>query len=275
MRRALPLLAVITLGFAGLAEAEATRTHVCDLRRRAPAPTVAPPATISVADMMRRRGALAMPYRHPSYVRRCNEESRRDTGPSTLIESKDDARSRATVLARAGRLDEVTIFARMIYGEAGTPQPGRNDNDAIVMLAVIDALRGSRSRVEMMVHFAPRRVFPSGLSEHQRWIAELEADGARPPSWPAPRGRRHHQYPAWRHYGCPRWLATVDQARELLQQYRDRRVGRGPCNEVPTSWGGEMDDHRMIRIGATRLQCGTMLNHPWRTPGMERGASGS
>lgn len=237
-----------------------------------PQPTEPAPATVSVAEMQRERAA----YRDPRYVRRCGTESRRDTPVAERVEDRDEARARARALARSGELDTVLIFARVLYGETGTPNPRHNDDprtplwdEAEAILAVIDQRRGRMSRVEMMVNYSPRRVFPETDDERQQWIAELELDGTRPASWPRARQLRHHEYPPWRQYGCPRWLASVDAARRVIRAHPDR-IGAGPCKEVPDHWGGTMDRYGFER-GWRRVQCarGFTRNLFWIVPSRE------
>jgi hypothetical protein len=219
------------------------------------------PRGISVARM----GIAA--YHNPVYRERCRVSSRRNAEEATTVESKDDARDRARALARADQLDEVLLFARLAYGETGTPQSANDDpstplwDEAHAFLAVLDNRRGRRiSRVEMMAAYSPRRVFPHPENERNRWIAELDLRGRRPPAWPAWRGARWHQYPPWRSYGCPRWLAAVDAARRLLRSV-PARVGRGPCEEVPDHWGGRpgVDDEALER-GWRIVDCGRTQN---------------
>ena len=211
-------------------------------------------------------------YRNSVYARRCRVEARRDAPVSSTVEDRSEARSRAVRLARARELDPVLLLSRIAYGEAGTPQHGRNDDPTTPLvdeyeafLAVMDSLRGEMTREEMMVRYAPRRVFPREEDVRQRWLSEVQLDGARPPSWPAPRNRRFHSYPSWRHYGCPRWLATVDAARAVLRAHPDD-AGRGPCERRPDHWGGALDDHRAIRAGWDPVDCGTTLNNFWSVP---------
>jgi hypothetical protein len=211
-------------------------------------------------------------YRNPRYVQRCRVEARRDAPESSTVEDRSEARSRAVLLARSRQLDPVLLLARIAYGESGTPQPGRNDDPRTPLvdeyeafLAVMDSLRGQMSREEMMVRYAPRRVFPRAEDSRQRWVSEVQLDGSRPPSWPAPRNRRFHPHPGWRHYGCPRWLATVDAARAVLRAH-PTDVGRGPCERQPDHWGGAMDDHRALRAGWRPVDCGTTLNNFWSVP---------
>lgn len=218
-------------------------------------------------------GAQA-PYRSPRYRAQCRRDARQDTQPAITVESREEARERARAAARAGRLDTTLIFARMAYGETGTPVPGENDDPDTPLvdeyegfLAVMDHRRGQLSRVEMMVSYGPRRVHPREEDTRSRWLAELELNGHRPPSWPRPRGRRHHSYPTWRFYGCPRWLATVDAAREIMRTYRGRRVGRGPFPEVPHHWGGDMDNDRARRGGWRLLPHRFTNNNFWVVPG--------
>lgn len=220
-------------------------------------------------------GGLASraPYRHPRYQAACRRESRLDTAAAVTIEDRGEARERALEEARSGRLDEVLIFARLAYGETGTPVPGLNDDPSTPLvdeyegfLAVIDHRRGRMSRVEMMIQYGPRRVFPRESDIRQRWIAELELDGRRPPSWPAPRNQRFHSHPAWRHYGCPRWLATVDAVRDLFRRYEGRRVGRGPFPEVPHHWGGDMDAWRAQQGGWRTIRYPFARNNFWVVP---------
>lgn len=233
-------------------------------------PEPEPVVTVPVIQVRQR----LVPYRNPRYITQCRRASRRDAEVSRVVESRDEARTRARALARSGELNEVLILARMAYGEHGTPREGRNDDprtpewdEAWAILAVMDSLRGQMSRVEMMVNYAPRRVFPGSETARQRWISELRLDGTRPPSWPRPRGRRFYQHPGWQGYGCPRWLATVDAVRALLRRHPDR-VEAGPCDEVPDHWGGAMDDHRAIQAGWRRVQCGrgNTLNRFWVVP---------
>lgn len=213
------------------------------------------------------------PYRHARYQTRCARESRLDASPATTVEDRAEARARALQQARGGGLDEVLLFARLAYGETGTPVPGRNDDPSTPLvdeyegfLAVIDHRRGQMSRAEMMVYYGPRRVFPRESDVRQRWIAELTLDGRRPPSWPAPRGERFHSHPAWRHYGCPRWLATVDASRTLFRHYEGRRVGRGPFPEVPHHWGGDMDAWRARQGGWRTIRYPFANNNFWVVP---------
>ncbi len=217
----------------------------------------APSEGVSVARILAERP----PYRDERYIARCRRESRRDAPASEVIEDRDEARRRARALARSGQLDPVLIFSRMAYGETGTPNPRHNDDpstpnwdEAEAILAVIDNRRGRMSRIEMMVNYAPRRVFPKPGDERQAWISELQLDGARPPSWPRPRQRRHHGHPPWRQYGCPRWLATVDRVRQVLRSH-PRTVAPGICEEVPDHWGGTMDRYGFER-GWRRVTCG-------------------
>jgi hypothetical protein len=227
-------------------------------------PVAEAPETIPVAQML----ARSFPWRNPRYIAQCRRESRRDAASALSIFSKDEARERARQAARRGELDETLIFARMVYGETGPPQAGRNDDpgtplwdEAVALLSVIDARRGELSRVEMMVAYGPRRVFPHPTSERNWWVAELQLDGRRPPSWPAPRNRRFHSYPRWRTYGCPRWLATIDAVRRVLRAHPSRiEPGEGPCEERPDHWGGAMDQPRADSQGWRRIQCGTSLN---------------
>jgi len=216
--------------------------------------------TVLVSDIM-----APMPYRNRRYVARCRREARRDAPAAITVEDRDEARRRARALARAGMLDPVLVFARMSYGEAGTPLPGRNDDDYYGMLAVMDAQRGAMSRVEMFVNYSPRRIFPMESDVRMRWIAELQIDGSRPPSWPAPRHVRRQTAPSWAAYGCPRWLATVDAVKRLLRSH-NATVGAGPCTEVPHHWGGTMDTPRALRMGWRRISCGTTVNGFWVVP---------
>lgn len=218
-------------------------------------------------------GGTRAPYRSARYQAICRRDSRVDTAAAVTVESRTEARERALEEARSDQLDEVLIFARMAYGETGTPIPGLNDDPGTPLmdeyegfLAVIDHRRGQMSRVEMMVNYGPRRVFPRESDVRQRWIAELELNGHRPPSWPRPRNRRFHDYPTWRHYGCPRWLATVDAARQLFRHYADRRVGRGPFPEVPHHWGGDMDAWRAERGGWRTIRYRFARNNFWVVP---------
>jgi hypothetical protein len=213
-------------------------------------------------------------YRNRRYIDQCRRDGRRDAPAAEPVDDRDDARSRARALARAGDLDEVLVFSRMAYGEAGTPIRGRNDNDYEAMLTVLDGLRGRMSRVEMFVNYAPRRIFPRADKERQMWLSELQLSGARPPSWPSPRGRRgrFHPHPPWRAYGCPRWLATVDAVRKLLRDNQRRIVVTdsgtiGPCSEIPDHWGGEEGvDDEAIERGWRLVNCGTTRNRFWEVP---------
>jgi len=211
-------------------------------------------------------------YRNPVYARRCRVEARRDAPVSIAVEDRSEARSRAVRLARARELDSVLLLARIAYGEAGTPHHGRNDDPSTPLvdeyeafLAVMDSLRGEMTREEMMVRYAPRRVFPREGDVRQMWLSEVQLDGSRPPSWPAPRNSRFHSHPSWRHYGCPRWLATVDAARAVMRAHPEN-VGRGPCERRPDHWGGTLDDHRALRAGWAPVDCGTTLNNFWSVP---------
>ena len=210
-------------------------------------------------------------YRRPRYIQRCRRDRWTGHPEAETVEVKDDARERARALARANELDEVLIFSRMAYGEEGTPTENNADGYA-AMLSVIDFRRqftreGMRvvrrprplSRIETMVAYSPRRVFPrpgdGQRAVHQQWLAEVELDGGRPFSW-RKLIYRNPGHPRWQHYGCPRWLATVDEVRELFLRYPED-TGRGPCEERPHHWGGDMDDHsddprwRIIDCGAT------------------------
>lgn len=220
------------------------------------------------------------PYRDGRYVARCRRESRRDAPQAERIESKRQARHRGRQEARRGQLDELLIFARIVHGETGTPRPGFNDDprtplwdEAEAFLAVLDGRRGAMSRAEMFVNYSPRRLYPHPGDVRQQWIAELQLDGSRPPSWPRPRQRRFHPHPSWRAYGCPRWLATIDRIRPVLRAYREARVGRGPCEEQPDHWGGApgVDDHP-LRLGWRRVDCGTTRNRFWVVPDEEEEA---
>lgn len=222
----------------------------------------------------RAAGAMPAPYRNPRYRALCRAASRNDAEVAVTIESRTEARERGLEEARAGHLDEKLVFARLAYGETGTPQPGVNDDPSTPLvdeyegfLAVIDHRRGQLSRVEMMIQYGPRRVFPRAEDVRQRWIAELQMDGTRPPSWPRPRGRRFHDYPTWEHYGCPRWLATVDAVRALFRRYEGHRVGRGPFPEVPHHWGGDMDAWRAERGGWRTIRYRFTRNNFWVVPG--------
>lgn len=240
----------------------------------APATSMAQgPNTVPVQELTSRvhRGLRAAPYRHERYRRQCREDAALDAPEATLVHDRSEARRRAITVARRGAIDPVLLFARVVYGETGTPYPGRNDDlstprvdEYEAILAVIDQRRGERNREEMLATYAPRRIFPSPEDARQRWIAELQLDGRRPPSWPRALGDR--QYPGWRSYGCPRWLAAVDAAREVWDYYRGRPIGVGPCDEAPDHWGGRMDDPRAIQSGWRRVSCGRTRNNFWIVP---------
>lgn len=230
-------------------------------------------ASITVAEAVR---VQPMPYRNERYITRCRRESQQDAPEAETMESKPAARERARALAREGAVDEVLLLSRVAYGETGTPQPGINDDPATptwdevdAFLAVMDGRRGLMSRVEMFTNYSPRRIFPHPEDVRQRWIAELQLDGARPPSWPAPRQRRFHGYPPWRSYGCPRWLATVDAVRRVLAAHPRRiTAGTGPCEQRPDHWGGEVGvDDRAVRLGWRLVDCGSTRNRFWVIPG--------
>jgi hypothetical protein len=214
-----------------------------------------PAAAISVADAVRVPRPAA--YRNPRYIARCRREARGNAPEAETMESKPDARARARGLARAGSLDVLLLLSRIAYGETGTPRPNVNDNPATptwdeveAFLAVLDGRRGGMSRAEMFVSYSPRRVF----------------DGARPPSWPRPRQRRFHGYPGWRNYGCPRWLATVDAVRRVLEAH-PRRVTTGPCERRPDHWGGAVGiDEHAVRLGWHLVDCGSTRNRFWVIP---------
>ena len=240
---------------------------------------------ISVAEATRRR---PMPYRNPRYIARCRRESRQNAPPVEAIEDKSEARRRARALARTGQLDELLLLSRIAYGETGTPQPGRNDDpltptwdEVEAFLAVLDGRRGAMSRVVMFVLYSPRRVFPhpgeGPRAITQQWIAELQLDGTRPPSWPrrTQNGERRgirSGYPSWRTYGCPRWLATVDAVRRVLEAHPHRITPRadrrtGPCERQPDHWGGAVGlDERAVHLGWHLIDCGTTLNRFWVIP---------
>lgn len=233
-----------------------------------PEPELAP--SIPVAQAVAHRPP---PYRNARYIARCRRESRSDAPEVERVESKPEARHRARQAARAGELDEVLVLARIAHGETGTPRPGTNDDEATplwdeaeAILAVLDERRGGMSRVEMFVNYSPRRVYPHPEDVRQQWIAELQLDGRRPPSWPRPRQRRFHNHPAWRTWGCPRWLATVDAVHRVLEAH-PRRIERGPCEETPDHWGGAagIDDHP-LRLGWRRIDCGITRNRFWAVP---------
>jgi len=244
-----------------------------------------PVAAPTVAEATRAQQPL--PYRNPRYIRRCRRESRRDAPAVEAIVNKPEARARARALARAGRLDDVLILSRIAYGETGTPVPGRNDDPSTprwdeveAFLAVLDGRRGLMSRAEMFAAYSPRRVFPHPAAEenprnaHIRnmWIAELQLDGSRPPSWPRERGV-YSPHPTWRRYGCPRWLATVDAVRRTLRLASRRVVPvsagerTGPCAEQPDHWGGRVgiDDHA-VELGWRLVNCGHTNNRFWVVP---------
>lgn len=234
-----------------------------------------PVATLTVAEATR---VHPMPHRNPRYRARCRREGLRVAPEAEAIVSKSEARARARRLARAGRLDEVLLLSRIAFGETGTPQPGRNDDpstplwdEAEAFLAVLDGRRGIMSREEMFVAYSPRRVFPHPAAEenprtaHVRnmWIAELQIDGSKPPSWPR---TASNGFPHWRSYGCPRWLAAVDAVQRLLAAVPQRIVA-GPCGERPDHWGGRvgLDDHP-IELGWRLVDCGHTLNRFWVIP---------
>lgn len=221
------------------------------------------PAALAVSNIER-----VAPYQSDSYERRCLEESRSTTGRAERVVDRDEAREQARLTARDGALSTTLLFARIAYGETGTPDPveGLNDDpttalwdEAAAILAVIDNLRRSRSRAEMMAIYAPRRVFPRPDDERQQWLAEVTLDGRMPASWHSSRG-------LWRAWACPRWLATVDAVKAVLEEHPDD-IGAGPCTEVPDHWGGEMDTQARER-GWRRVVCarGHTRNLFWAVP---------
>ena len=239
---------------------------------QAPVPAPVPVGTTSGADVgppevVRApvRAPRMLLHRNPRYIARCRRESRRDAPRAVTVEDRAEARRRALNLVRGGTLDEALLFARMAYGEEGPPYPGRNDDGYLAMLAVMDSLRGSRSRLLMFATYSPRRLYPHPGDVRQQWVAELQLDGRRPPSWPASRSRRFHAYPSWRAYGCPRWLATVDAVRALLRR-RSEPVEAGPCAEVPDHWGGSMDTPRAKHAGWRAVDCRRTRNRFWVVP---------
>lgn len=211
-------------------------------------------------------------YRNLRLLEQCRREGRRNAEEATTKENKDEARERARALAVAGEFDLVLVLARVAYGETGVPRATNDDPSTPVweelwaFLAVIDGRRGSMSRVEMLVNYSPRRIFPHPEDVRQRWIAELQLDGTRPPSWPAWRGARWHHYPPWRSYGCPRWLATVEAVERTLRLLPDR-VEKGPCEEKPDHWGGARGvDDRALELGWRQVDCGPTRNRFWVVP---------
>jgi len=213
---------------------------------------------ITVAEALRFRALN--PYMSPHFRPICRRDSwRGDLELAETVLSKPEARVRARSLARAGALDELLIFARVLYGEEGPPTH-ENPDGAAAILAVIDYQRNRMSRVEMMVNYGPRRVFPhpgeGRRKTRSRWLAGTALNGRRPRAWRDELIVHNPGHPRWRFYGCPRWLSTIDWARDTLELYPET-VGAGPCEEVPHHWGGDMDDHaddchwRVVDCGVT------------------------
>lgn len=199
-----------------------------------------------------------------AYQGQCAREGRTDAEETRTVEDRDEARRLAIILTRNGELSDDLMLARMCYGEASA----RVDvNDCAAILAVVDKKRRSRSRAEMIATYGPRRVYPHPDDVRQRWISELQANGKRPPSWP---GITDRAFPAWRSWGCPRWVRVLEHAKGLIRRH-PRSIGNGPCSEAPDHWGGEMDDHRAIRAGFIPVNCGNTLNNFWRVPDRNRG----
>lgn len=230
-----------------------------------PAPDVDEPVTVPAAIAVSEVVRIPV-YEQDRYRRRCRTESRRAAPSAERVEDRDEARQQARLMARDRAIDPVVMFARIAYGETGPPQLGENDHpstqlwdEAEAFLAVIDQRRGRMSRLEMMAVYSPRRVFPRPDDRRQQWLAEVQRDGRTPPSWPT-------SGPPWRTYGCPRWLATVDAAKAVLEA-RDESVGKGPCDEVPDHWGGSFDTFP-FEHGWRRVVCagGHTRNLFWAVP---------
>lgn len=209
------------------------------------------------------------PYERDRYRRLCRAV-RWERAPAALtMNLKSEARRRARALARAGELDEVLLFVRILHGETGTPRNANDDprtplwEEAQAILMVLDGRRGSMSRAEMFAAYSPRRIFPHPDDARQLWVAELQLDGAQPMHWP-----RYAGHPRWTSWGCPRWLATVEYARAVLEAFPER-ITEGPCSEVPDHWGGEPGIDDREHLGWRQVDCGPARNRYWIVPTAE------
>lgn len=208
------------------------------------------------------------PYERAIYRRRCRAVRWQRGEAALTMDLKSDARERARALARAGELDEILLFARILHGETGTPRRANDDpstplwEEAQAILMVLDGRRGAMSRAEMFAAYSPRRLFPHPEDQRQLWVAELALDGAMPPHWP-----RHIAHPRWTSWGCPRWLATLDAAKRVLESAPGRLTEGGPCEEVPDHWGGEVGIDDREHLGWRQIDCGSHVrNRYWSVP---------
>lgn len=88
------------------------------------------------------------------------------------------------------------------------------------------------------------------------WLWGLRPDGAEPTHWPAHvfRGGRRVPHPPWSAYRA-RWLRTYEHAGSVARLRLDDWSSWGPCNAIPTDWGGTMDQERAERLRMAALSC--------------------
>jgi hypothetical protein len=177
--------------------------------------------------------------------------------------------------SREGRLSPALALARICVSEAGW-----NCFDSGDGLAIHEVILRGAARHDMSYSgFARSYSSAAGrerrhLSERMRWIRELSATGAAPPSWPTHRHiRREGRVEVrpsipWSHYR-ESWMAVVERAQEVVGRYAlDNIRVWGICASPVHDWGGAMDRERANRIGLIEVECGETRNDFYARPAL-------
>jgi hypothetical protein len=146
--------------------------------------------------------------------------------------------------SQASAQDEALMLARTCVSERGW-RVDTNDCAAIYEVALNRATSRGIPLARAMRELSPRLHGAGPMA--RLWLRGLEANGRRPWAWPAASWARHR----------PMWLATYDEALELVAGAREP-----VCERPPVSWGAPwIVDARERRGGRWEaVACGETLN---------------
>lgn len=162
---------------------------------------------------------------------------------------------RHVALADSSARDDAALFlARVCVNEAGWSCFETGDGLAIHEVFLRGAARQGTSYLGFARAYCARISGRRATSSARiAWTRELRADGAAPPSWPAP------PHPGWARFR-EAWLHVLAEARRVARHGLDNVDSWSPCEAPVSDWGGWIDRARAARLGLRRVACGDTRN---------------
>lgn len=171
------------------------------------------------------------------------------------------------LVARGDSEGDALLLARICVSEAGWTCWDTNDGVAIHEVLLRGARRNGLSWRSFARSYASRATGAEPTT-HPRlsWIAELDASGRAPASWPTMSStvRRDgtvavRPHPPWSRYR-EQWLAILSRAREVIRLTLETSAEWSVCDTGPEHWGGVVDRERARRLRLVPVSCGETVN---------------